>query len=112
RKYGVKLRGGVVGINKIDLLNVNGYDEKFIGWGNEDDNLYKRLHFSGVRGINPFLDEFPLHLYHEPFHSDGQRVNKYYHKGQKFIINNKNYRCKYGLDNPYEPDKIKIFELN
>lgn len=36
-----------------DFLKVKGYDEKNIGWGGDDDDLFHRLKNMGLREINP-----------------------------------------------------------
>lgn len=106
-----KLRGGVCAINRNDYIAVNGYDEKFIGWGNEDDDIRKRLYRSGVSGYNPFYLEFPLHLYHETFHNDGERVNTKYSTVRSSEIANGDYYCENGL-NETNLDELVITQLN
>lgn len=106
-----KLRGGFCAINREDYLNVNGYDEKFVGWGNEDDDIRRRLYKSGVSGYNPFLKEYPIHLYHEPFHQNGKRVNKEYSSKQIGKINKGQYYCEYGINNPLDDDEVEVIEL-
>lgn len=107
-----KIRGGFCAINRQDYLNVNGYDEKFIGWGNEDDDIRRRLYKSGVYGFNPFYNEYPIHLYHEPFHKDGKRVNKDYNLQQIKKINEGEFYCKYGYDNPLDDAEVEVINLN
>ncbi len=92
-----KLRGGACAINKEDFININGYDENFIGWGNEDDDIRRRLYKYGVRGYNPFYYEFPIHLYHHPYHSGGNRVNKDYTEKRKYEIKEGKFISKRGL---------------
>jgi len=111
RKIGPKLRGGVFSIYKDDFALVNGFDEGYQGWGYEDDDLGHRLNRAGIKGMNPFYSEYSLHLYHEPFHVDGERVNEAYHLERKKMIRRGDYRCKYGLDNPIEDDKITEMKL-
>jgi glycosyltransferase involved in cell wall biosynthesis len=106
-----KLRGGVCAINKEDYISVNGYDEKFIGWGNEDDDIRKRLYSFGVSGYNPFYGEFPLHLYHEPFHNNGERVNIKYSSVRSAEIAKGNYYCENGISKT-NLDELKITQLN
>ncbi|MBN1154078.1 glycosyltransferase [candidate division KSB1 bacterium] len=109
RAQGAKLRGGACGINRADIVRVNGYDENYIGWGNEDDDLAHRLYRSGIIGINVSYNEFPIHLYHEPFHDDGKRVNRqYYHRQKRNIGAQKQFTAKIGLDNPADAEEISI----
>ncbi len=106
-----KLRGGIFGIFKSDLQIVNGFDEKYQGWGNEDDDLGRRLYASGVVGVNPFYKEFPLHLYHPPYHQNGQRVNQDYYLQRQKEIRKGQYRAEFGLDKTYGDDPIEIWEF-
>lgn len=98
-KRGPKLRSGVFAVHKSNYLKVNGFDEKFVGWGNEDDDLGKRFNRAGIIGFNPFLNQYPIHLYHEPFHKDGERLNKKYLETKNKTINKDNYYCKVGINN-------------
>ncbi|MGL5903076.1 MAG: glycosyltransferase, partial [Cetobacterium sp.] len=48
-KRGIRLAGMSYGLFKEDYLKVNGYDEKYEGWGYEDDDFGNRLCVSGVK---------------------------------------------------------------
>ncbi len=111
QKKGTKFRGGITGMFKKDYLNVNGYDENFIGWGNEDDDFGRRLLASGIRPINPFKDVYPLHHWHKEFHNNGERVNKEYNKKRKKEISGKNYFAEFGINNSLGDDKAEIIEI-
>ena len=106
-KRGPKLRSGVFALHKSNYLKVNGFDEKFIGWGNEDDDLGKRLYQAGVSGYNPFFNEYPLHLYHEPFHNSGERKNKKYASQKNDKISTGEFYCKYGI-NSEQNEKLEV----
>lgn len=112
RDIGPKFRAGSAAVFKADFLKVNGYDEKFQGWGNEDDDLGRRLYKAGVSGKFPFYDEFPLHLYHIPFHGERERVNKTYFQQQMKMIKKGIYHCQYGIDNTFGDDEIIKIDLN
>lgn len=103
-----KLRGGVCGMYKNDLLMVNGYDENYQGWGNEDDDLGRRLYRAGITGYNPFFSQYPIHMYHEPFHINGQRVNRDYYRKRKAEIAAGDYEARHGIYNPLNVEEIKI----
>lgn len=107
---GPKLRGGACAINRDDYFELNGYDEKFIGWGNEDDDFRRRLYQKGVAGFNPFYDQFPIHLYHEPFHVNGERVNQDYTKTRIAEIKHGKIVCEEGVNDNKE--ELIIRELN
>ncbi|MCK9557257.1 MAG: glycosyltransferase [Candidatus Cloacimonetes bacterium] len=95
---GVKLRSGVSAMHLPDYQRVNGFDESFVGWGNEDDNLGKRLKASGRVGYNFVKDHFPLHLYHEPYHTEGERRNRNHARKKADLITKTSFYCDMGLD--------------
>lgn len=49
---------------RSDLVAVNGFNEEFVGWGGEDDDLDQRLRFSGVRVRNVRNKVIQYHLVH------------------------------------------------
>lgn len=59
-----RLAGGDFGIWRSDFERVNGFDERFVGWGQEDDDLGLRLRAAGVR-LESILDATcSLHVWH------------------------------------------------
>jgi len=111
QKTGSKFRGGVSGFFKSDFIKINGFDEKYIGWGNEDDDFGRRLYYAQIKGINPFINDFPVHLWHQEFHENGNRVNLNYHKKAGKLLNKSNFRCEYGYDNTFGKDSYKVYEI-
>jgi glycosyltransferase involved in cell wall biosynthesis len=111
-----RLRGGICAINREDFEKINGYDEKFIGWGAEDDDLGKRLYKIGAEGFNPFLDEYAIHLFHPKAiildKGVKEQANYQYYQKKKHEIQKGNYRAEFGLDNPYDEDKFTVVKLN
>jgi GT2 family glycosyltransferase len=112
REIGPKLRGGVAAINREDFQKVNGYDEQYQGWGNEDDDLGRRLYQAGIIGTNPFFHEFPLHLYHPPHHVDGRRCNQEYYQQRIQAIRKGEYVCRFGYEHPLDEDDEEITVVN
>ncbi len=112
RKTGPKLRSGLFSVFREDYFKVNGFDEMYRGWGNEDDDLGRRLHVARIRGRNPFLTEYPLHLYHPPNRRGDERPNLQYYRKRLPEIHNGDYRCRYGVENPLEKENLKKLELN
>jgi hypothetical protein len=111
RKYGTKFRGGIAGMFKQDYIRINGYDENFIGWGNEDDDFGRRLYASGIKGLNPFKKVFPLHHWHKENHDNGKRLNRKYNEKQKNQINSRNFTCIHGYENSLGNDKVKVIKI-
>ena len=59
-----KLFGGNMGIYRQDYERVNGYDERFQGWGCEDDDLRLRLRQSGLQIRSILRWTRTYHLWH------------------------------------------------
>ncbi|MBN1853540.1 MAG: glycosyltransferase [Pirellulales bacterium] len=91
-----KLAGGNIGIWRSDFTRVNGYDERFIGWGGEDDDLRRRLAATGIRIGSILRWTHTYHLWHPPEPTavcrywDGQNVH-YLHRPGRLV------RCRDGL---------------
>jgi hypothetical protein len=49
---------------RSDLIAVNGFEERMIGWGPEDKECVTRLLNSGVRGRELRFTALALHLHH------------------------------------------------
>jgi GT2 family glycosyltransferase len=91
-----RLAGGNCGMWRRDFEAVNGCDERFVGWGQEDDDLGLRLRAAGVR-LESILDRtWSLHVWHPvdtsatPRWRDG--VNVPY-----FLRHGRLRRCRHGL---------------
>ncbi len=54
-------------VHRDDFEAVNGFDERFEGWGYEDEDLARRLRRIGVRAVDGTRDCLVLHLFH-PVH--------------------------------------------
>ena len=79
---------------KEDLYAVNGFNEKFIGWGKEDTELVVRLFNNGVLRKNVKFSALAYHLYHEEKSSSNISINDS-HLLQ--TINSKKSWCDNGL---------------
>lgn len=111
-KRGIRLAGMSYGLFKDDYLKVNGYDEKYQGWGYEDDDFGNRLCVSGVKSRELKTDMIQLHLYHPFDPSKKKSLNEeYYYKRKKEIFKNNDYFCKYGIKNSIDKDKVNKYIL-
>lgn len=59
-----KIIGGHHSVRVSRYLEVNGYDERFIGYGFDDDDLAKRIYRSGGTAVVAVRDIIAFHLYH------------------------------------------------
>ncbi len=77
-----KLTGYNIGISRADFEAVNGFDESFVGWGCEDDDLAFRLRKAGMRITSALPYTHGFHLWHPAAPSrpakwtDGQNVSR------------------------------------
>ncbi len=70
-------RGANMSFWKQDLLNVNGYNEAFEGWGHEDSDLTLRMMNNGVKKSVIKFAAIMYHLYHpEKKRDDLESKNK------------------------------------
>jgi GT2 family glycosyltransferase len=58
--------GYLLGVSRADFMRVNGFDMRYVGWGEEDVDLAVRLHRSGFRCGHAGSDARLVHLWHEP----------------------------------------------
>lgn len=91
-----RLAGGDFGVWRDDFHAVNGFDERFVGWGQEDDDLGLRLRASGIR-LESILDRTcSLHVWHAadptatPRWRDGPNVPYFERRGRLTA-------CRHGL---------------
>ena len=87
--------GGHFSIHRKDIEYVNGYDENFVGWGGEDEDLGIRLVKAGIYGRSGIRDARALHMYHpkelgESHWTEGPNV-------EYFTRRNRPFYCKNGL---------------
>jgi glycosyltransferase involved in cell wall biosynthesis len=61
-----RLTGNNIGLWRSDFLRINGFDERYVGWGLEDRDLQYRLERFGVRAWSILFRTWPMHLWHEP----------------------------------------------
>ncbi len=70
---------GVKGCNqgwwRKDLIAVNGYDERFIGWGREDNDILLRAYRMGLKRRDIRFAGLATHIYHNERHPEGVNPN-------------------------------------
>jgi hypothetical protein len=83
-----RLVGGDFSLWRSDYEAVNGFDERFVGWGQEDDDFGLRLRTAGVR-LDSILDlTHSLHVWHPtdptatPRWRDGANVGYFQRQGR------------------------------
>jgi len=70
---------GVKGCNqgwwRKDLVAVNGYDERFVGWGREDNDILLRAFRAGLKRRDIRFAGLATHIYHRELQPDGINPN-------------------------------------
>jgi glycosyltransferase involved in cell wall biosynthesis len=91
-----KVAGLNVGIDRALFEEVNGYDERFVGYGLEDSDLRDRVMAATPRPRVAILygTNDTVHLWHPPAATAGDRVNDPYYETARPV------RCERGLVSP------------
>ena len=98
-----KVMAGNLAVWRSDFERINGFDEQFVGWGCEDDDLGDRLRQAGVCIAPIFGYTQGYHLWHPPHPSrpkkwrDGANVEYLSRQG-------KPTRCDVGLSSHVRPE--------
>jgi glycosyltransferase involved in cell wall biosynthesis len=70
------LRGCNQAYWKDDLLRVNGFDERMVGWGREDNEIAARLYNIGVKRRNLKFSGLAIHIHHHTRKRSGDSRNR------------------------------------
>lgn len=93
-----KVMAGNLAVWRDDFERINGFDEQFVGWGCEDDDLGDRLRKVGIRIAPIFGYSQGYHLWHP---IDASRPTKWRDGGNVEYLSrpDKPARCVVGLSN-------------
>ncbi|MDR0538197.1 MAG: glycosyltransferase family 2 protein [Tannerellaceae bacterium] len=81
---------------RSDFMRINGYDERYEGWGAEDTDLALRLMNSGLRCLILKFAGTVFHLWHEERYDEPRTVRNYaYYHGR---VAEKAVRCEFGVE--------------
>jgi hypothetical protein len=104
-----KLNASDFGIWREDFEAVNGFDEGFVGWGCEDDDLGKRLRRAGVR-IGTVLGQTRVyHLWH-PLDPTHPRVWREGANVGRLLALDRPIRCQRGLVHLTDADDARYVD--
>jgi glycosyltransferase involved in cell wall biosynthesis len=94
------IRGCNQGYWKSDLIRVNGFNEAFVGWGREDNEIAARLYNAGVKRRNLKFQALAIHLHHPLRHAElGERNDALL----RDTIDQRKAWCPVGLSQHLEP---------
>lgn len=106
RRLGFAIKGrpaiafGNAAVCREDLVAVNGFDEEYIGWGQEDDDLGWRLYFEGVQPVPMVNQALVSHIHHPPRHGNWQNGRNI----KRYRSPRTSARCAAGLASHPHPD--------
>lgn len=112
KKRGAKVVGLFSVVSKKDFIKINGFDEKYQGWGKEDDDFGNRLFKAGIKSKPIKFSEEMIHMYHPFDPTKKESANEKYYRERKKEISKLYYRCENGLETPLGEDKILYKDLN
>jgi len=78
RSRGAKIVGLIFSLFKEDFININGLDEKYIGYGYEDDDFGNRFFKYGGETFVFKMKMYPIHMYHKAASPNGSPNEDYY----------------------------------
>lgn len=107
RDHKPKVLSANFGVTLDIYRRINGFDEEYLGWGGEDDDLGRRVYLAGGRPIVGVRDLTVYHLYHEARATGRWRDAP----GVKRFLAGGPTRCVHGLDNPYEQPPVEVLVL-
>lgn len=93
KKRRPKLLGGNISVDRKSVFEINGFDENYEGWGQEDSDLRERLKRFGLKPRSILTQAIIFHLYHEPDPTKALLPNLAYSRRPNIPI-----RCVNGLE--------------
>jgi hypothetical protein len=92
-----KVIGNNVGIWRSDFEVLNGYDEHYVGWGCEDDDLRLRIRKHGLAVRSILNATYTYHLWHPPVATFPQHWHAGHNVAYYAEIATRPARCREGL---------------
>lgn len=108
---GSNIVGAAFGVSKKDYIRVNGSDEEYKSWGKEDDDLSWRLYKAGSKSKHLFFKYPIIHLWHYFDSTKKGDMNERLFNSKKEKLNKNNFRCKYGYNNSFDKDEVKVIKI-
>lgn len=90
-----RIRGCNMSFWRKDLLEINGYDEDFVGWGREDSDIVIRLIKKGCFRKKIKLVAIQYHIYHKENSKNNLEAN---HKLMERALADSSYWAKNGIE--------------
>ena len=108
RNRGAKMVGLMSALYKEDYIAINGFDDKYKGWGKEDDDFCNRFYKYGGNVYPIRLEKYLIHMYHPFSNTKAESLNEKYYQKRKQEISSKNYRAINGYINSIDDDEIRV----
>lgn len=106
RSRGAKIVGLIFALYKEDYIAINGFDDKYKGWGKEDDDFGNRFFKYGGETYPVEFKLYPIHMYHPVASTKNESPNEEYYQIRKKEISKKNYKAPTGYFNSIDRDQV------
>ncbi|MEE2681269.1 MAG: galactosyltransferase-related protein [Planctomycetota bacterium] len=103
-----KIVGSNTSFRAGSLLAINGFDEEYMEWGYEDDDLGKRLHRSGARSVIAVRE---ARIYHQ-WHPTSARAAWQSGSVAERFHSRLPTRCERGIENPVPQHELRERSLS
>lgn len=91
-----------------DYLSINGFDERYEGYGQEDDDLGRRLYRIGCQPVIGIRETVVYHQYH-PTRAPGQWADS---PNARLFAAGGPARCEHGISNPVPQPPVQVTSFN
>ncbi|MCK6477625.1 MAG: galactosyltransferase-related protein [Phycisphaerales bacterium] len=108
KRHKPKILSAHFSVRMESVLKVNGFDEEFMGWGQEDDDLGRRLYDSGATPGVVVREAVVYHQWH-PTRAPERWSSS---AGVERFRSNLPWRCERGIENPLDQSApvVRVFE--
>jgi hypothetical protein len=103
-----KLLGANFSVRPDDYIRVNGHDETYEDWGQEDDDLGRRLYMARVKPVIAVKDILAYHQYHPTRAPRKLAEGRNAHRLEEPCA----MRCERGLEHPVDQHLVRVEQLN
>ena len=107
KQHKPKPLGAQISVSLADFAAINGFDESFVGWAQEDDDLARRLYLSGCRPVVAVRDILCFHQWHKTNAPGDWQKSANVHRLREPC----DVRCILGLDNPADQPPVSVIKI-
>lgn len=111
KKLAKKFRSMAFSLYKEDYMEINGFDENFIGWGPEDVDFGLRAFYLGISIKNSHKNNFQFHQWHKESDKNNGKSMKYFEELWEKRKKSGKIEIEYGYKNTYGNDRYEVIKI-